>query len=116
MIITADGLQLRCSATEHPDLFAAARIGLGALGVITEMTLQCVPSFKLHAAEGPAPLDEVLDSFDVMVAENDHFDFYWFPHTERAVIKCNNRVPQDYLGRWPSRISPRGRAAVKRSL
>jgi FAD-linked oxidoreductase len=99
VIITADGSQLRCSATEHPDLFAAARIGLGALGVITEITLQCVPSFKLHAAEGPAPLDEVLDSFDVMVAENDHFDFYWFPHTERALIKCHNRVPQDYLGR-----------------
>ena len=44
----------------------------GCARVITEMTLQCVPSFNLHASEGPAPLDEVLDSFDVMVAENDH--------------------------------------------
>jgi L-gulono-1,4-lactone dehydrogenase len=98
-MIIADGSQLRCSATEHPDLFAAASIGLGALGVISEVTLQCVPSFRLHATEGPARLDEVLDSLDAMVAENDHFDFYWFPHTDRTLIKSNNHVPQDYLGR-----------------
>ena len=99
VIITADGSRLRCSATEHPDIYAAARVGLGALGVISEVTLQCVPSFELHAAEGPALLDEVLDSFDAMVAENDHFEFYWFPHTDRALTKRNNRVPQDQIGR-----------------
>jgi len=46
MIMTADGAQLRCSATDHPDIYDAARVGLGALGVITEVTLQCVPAFS----------------------------------------------------------------------
>jgi FAD/FMN-containing dehydrogenase len=63
-MITADGTQLHCSAVEQPELYAAARVGLGALGVISEVTLQCVPSFRLHAAEGPARLDEVLEGFD----------------------------------------------------
>jgi FAD binding domain len=54
MIMTADGAQLRCSATEHPDIYDAARVGLGALGVITEVTLQWVSAFQLHAVEGPA--------------------------------------------------------------
>jgi FAD/FMN-containing dehydrogenase len=78
-MITADGSQLRCSEVEHPDIYAAARIGLGALGVITEFTLQCVPAFRLYAVEGPGRLDEVLDELDAMIAENDHVDCYWFP-------------------------------------
>lgn len=98
-MITADGTQLHCSAVEHPELYAAARVGLGALGVISEVTLQCVPSFRLHAAVGPARLDDVLDSFDATAAENDHFEFSWFPHTDRTLTKRNNRVPHDHDGR-----------------
>ena len=49
--------KINCSTEQHPDIFAAARVGLGALGVITEVTLQCVPAFRLRAVEGPAPLD-----------------------------------------------------------
>jgi L-gulono-1,4-lactone dehydrogenase len=104
MIITADGAQLRCSETEHPDIYAASRIGLGALGVITEVTLQCMPAFGLHAIEGPSRLDEILEGFDAMITENDHVDIHWFPHTDRTLTKRNNRVPQDQVGnplpRW----------------
>jgi FAD-linked oxidoreductase len=104
VIITADGSQLRCSETEHPDIYSAARIGLGALGVISEVTLQCVPSFRLHAQETRASLDEVLDRFDALVAENDHVDVHWFPHSDGTQIKCNNRVSDDETGdrlpRW----------------
>ena len=73
-MITANGSQLRCSEADHPDIYTAARIGLGALGVITELTLQCVPAFRLRAVEGPGRLAEVLDGFDAMIAENDHVD------------------------------------------
>ena len=80
-MITADGSQLHCSRVDHPDIFAAARIGLGALGVISEITLQCVSSFRLRAMEGPARLADILDGFGALLAENDHVDIHWFPHT-----------------------------------
>ena len=103
-MITADGSQLRCSRGENPDLFMAARVGLGALGVITEVTLQCVPTFRLRAIEGPARLDNMLDGFEDMITENDHVEFYWFPHTDRTLTKRNNRVAHDHadsgLPRW----------------
>ena len=103
-MITADGSQLHCSGVEHPDIFAAARIGLGALGVISEITLQCVPSFRLRAVEGPARMADILDGFDALVAENDHVDIHWFPHTDRALTKLNNSVAHDHDGaglpRW----------------
>jgi FAD-linked oxidoreductase len=92
-LVDAEGQLVRCSATEAPKTFAAARIGLGALGVITAVTLQCVPAFALRAAEAPMPLEDVLDGFDELASGNDHFEFYWFPHTKRTLTKRNNRVP-----------------------
>lgn len=92
-VVGADGSVIRCSAEERPNVFEAARIGLGAVGVISSLTLECVPAFNLHAVERPMRLDEVLTRLDEMVVGNDHFEFYWFPHTSGTLTKQNNRVP-----------------------
>lgn len=91
-LVTADGSVLHCSAEENADVFDAARISVGALGVITSLTLQTVPAYLLRAQEMPLPLAEVLGNFDELADGNDHFEFYWFPHTEVALTKRNNRV------------------------
>jgi L-gulono-1,4-lactone dehydrogenase len=91
-LVLADASVVSCSATSRPELFAAARIGLGALGVITTVTLRCVPSFTLLADERPVPVEEVLEQFDALAAANDHFEFYWFPYGRKALVKRNNRL------------------------
>jgi L-gulonolactone oxidase len=91
-VVVADGTVVTCSATEEPDLFAAARVGLGALGLLSTVTVQAEPAFLLEADERPMPLDEVLDGIDGLIADNDHFELYWFPHTTTALVKRNNRV------------------------
>ena len=93
-IVLADGSVVNCSASERPDLFSAARVGLGALGVLSTITLQTGPAFMLRAVEGPARLPEILESFDAEADGNDHFEFYWFPHTDRVLTKRNNRVAE----------------------
>ena len=52
-LVAADGSVLSCSPTSHPEVFEAARLGIGALGVITKMTIRCVPAFALRAEEHP---------------------------------------------------------------
>jgi L-gulono-1,4-lactone dehydrogenase len=91
-IALADGSLVPCSADERPEIFDAARIGLGAFGVLTALTLQCEPAYLLSAVEEPMPLERVLDELDELVDGNDHFEFYWFPHTKIALTKRNNRV------------------------
>ncbi|MEU6405628.1 D-arabinono-1,4-lactone oxidase [Streptomyces sp. NPDC046985] len=100
-LVTADGSVLTCSAREHPDVFAAARIGLGALGVVTAITFAVEPVFLLTAREEPMPLERVLAEFDQLWAENEHFEFYWFPHTGGTTTKRNNRSagPEAPVGR-----------------
>jgi FAD-linked oxidoreductase len=90
-LVTADGSVLTCSEKEHPDVFAAARIGLGALGIVTAITFAVEPVFLLTAREEPLPFDEVTSRFDELWAENEHFEFYWFPHTASTNTKRNNR-------------------------
>jgi FAD/FMN-containing dehydrogenase len=91
-LVLADGSAVSCSASERPDLFGAARVSLGALGVLSAVTLRCVPAFSLTADERPMPLEEVLARFGEFATGNDHFEFYWFPYGKNALVKRNNRV------------------------
>ncbi len=94
-LVTADGSLLHISESENAELLPAARVGLGALGVITDVTLRCVPDFVMRAVERPEPLDDVLDGWLERSASVDHFEFYWFPHTTQALTKTNTRMPAD---------------------
>ncbi len=94
-IVTGDGSVLRCSRREEPEVFDAARVGLGALGVLSTVTLRCVPAFNLRAVEAPMRLEDALDSLDALVGENDHFEMYWVPHTGWALTKSNNRTEEE---------------------
>jgi len=103
-LVLADGSLLKCSAESDPEVFRAARVSLGALGVIAEVTLQCVPAFTLRGVDAPAPLEEVLGHFEKRVLANDHFEFFVFPHARTALTRTNNRTEE------PPR--PRGRLSA----
>jgi len=97
-MVTADAGVLRIGDTgaglvENADLLPAAAIGLGALGVIVDVTVQCVPAFLLHSVERPERFDAVLAHFEARAAAVDHFEFFWFPHTEVVLTKTNTRLP-----------------------
>lgn len=91
-LVTADGSVLSASAREEPEVFRCGRVALGALGVLSAVTLRCVDAFRLNVLEQPERVDELLERFDDEVAANKHFEFYWVPHTGWALTKRNNEV------------------------
>ncbi|WP_446665018.1 D-arabinono-1,4-lactone oxidase [Flexivirga sp. B27] len=107
-LVQADGSLLRVTETENPELLPAVALSLGALGIVTALEIQCVPKFLLRAVEAPASFDEVLDGLDERVDGTDHFEFYWFPHTDRVLTKSNTRVSDESrrapLPAWRSRL------------
>ena len=100
-LVTAAGDLLIADADSNPDILEFARLGLGALGILTSVTLRVEPLFTLEALEAPMRWDQGLARFDELVGTNEHFEMYWFPHTDRLLTKRNNRTldPAEPLSR-----------------
>ncbi|MGX6511496.1 D-arabinono-1,4-lactone oxidase [Rhodococcus sp. SJ-2] len=90
--VLADGSIVECSPEHNPDLFEVSRLGIGAFGILSSVTFECVSAFRLRAHETPSSLSETLDSLDDRLRA-DHFEFYWFPHTDGVLTKTNTRLP-----------------------
>jgi len=95
--------------TQNAEILRLGRVGLGALGAITQVTLQAVPAFRLRAVETPMRVDQLLEEIDTHVDTNDHFEFFWVPHTGWALTKRNNRTeddvsPQPVVRHWIDKV------------
>jgi L-gulonolactone oxidase len=77
---------------DDPDQLRAARVSVGALGIVTEVTLRCVPAYTLRGVDAPVPLAEVLDGLEQRVAAHRHFELYVFPHADVALTRTNDVV------------------------
>jgi L-gulono-1,4-lactone dehydrogenase len=92
-LVTAAGEVRELEAGDpDPTVFLAARVGLGALGAISAVTLRTVPAFTLHRVDQPLPLDDVLGGFEQLANANDHFEFFVFPYTDQALTIRRNRT------------------------
>lgn len=103
-LVLGDGSVRHLGPTTDPELLRAARVGVGALGAISAVTLRCVPAFSLLRVDSPHPREEVLDGFQQWAEEHDHFELFTFPYSDLALVLERNRLEE------PSR--PRRRAAA----
>ena len=92
-LVAGDGTVVEVNEESDPDAWRAARVSVGALGVITAVTLQTVPAFTLEGVDRGRPLDEVLERIDELADGADHFEFFTFPYADRALTRTNRRVP-----------------------
>ena len=104
-LVAADGSVVRCSAAEDPDLFRAARVGIGALGVVTSVTLRCQPLYTLHRVDEQRPLGEVLDRLDELAAAHERFELFTFPYSGVCLTRITERTdaepkPPTAAARW----------------
>ncbi|AFN62247.1 D-arabinono-1,4-lactone oxidase [Mycobacteroides abscessus] len=97
-VMTADGT---IHEFDDGDELRAARISLGALGVVTEFTLQCVPAFRLHRSQSVHDLDTVLAELPTLLADTDHLELYLFPHTRRVLLLQSTRTDEEPWPRHP---------------
>lgn len=91
-IVTGDGSVVRTDEHHDPDLLRVARVGLGALGIVTQVTIRCVPAFSLHAVETVEVLADVLSDFEAVMHGTDHVEFFWMPGARRCQVKRNSRT------------------------
>ena len=102
-LVGADGSSIEING-DDPSALAAARLGLGALGVIYAVTIKAVPAFTLRRLDSPRALDETLTGLDELNDANDHFEFYVFPHTTTALCRESRRSDEPPQPRSPAAV------------
>jgi L-gulonolactone oxidase len=102
-MVLADGTSLEIGA-DDPAALAAARIGLGALGIVYAATIRTIPAYTIDRTDRPRPLDETLARLDELNAEHDHFEFYVFPHTQTALCRESRRTDEPPRPRNPALV------------
>ncbi|KAJ2082442.1 D-arabinono-1,4-lactone oxidase [Coemansia sp. RSA 988] len=95
ILIDGTGKRVECDQQNNMDLFNAARCSLGALGIITQVTIKCEPAFKLHAVQKPITLDEVISDIDGIARSAEHVRIWWFQYTEYASVWRANRTSME---------------------
>jgi FAD/FMN-containing dehydrogenase len=87
-IVLASGDVVDCDAAREPGLLEVARLSLGAVGVITELSLSVRTAYKLEERMWLEPLDDVLARIDALARATRHFEFFWLPGSARAACKA----------------------------
>ncbi|MGE3267221.1 MAG: D-arabinono-1,4-lactone oxidase [Chloroflexota bacterium] len=114
-LVLADGSVLDCSELQEPEVLRAGRMSIGALGVITQLTLRVLPAYRLHQRTWPAPFESCLEQLPALVADNRHFEFFWSPADDACAMKTLNPtdLPSGELappipapGRLPRYLTP----------
>jgi len=93
-LVDGCGEVIRCDESNNSDVLHVARVGVGAMGVITEVTIQCVEAFNLHAHETIEVLDDLLADIAGFAASADHAEFFWMPGSKRCQVKRNRRTDE----------------------
>ncbi|KAG1673918.1 L-gulonolactone oxidase [Nymphon striatum] len=96
-ILLPSGEKIHCSRTENEEIFLSACCGIGAVGIMLNITIKCEPAFRLEQHTYPAPLSEVMAKLPDHLAASDHFRFLWYPHTDQVVISHVNRTEKNEL-------------------
>jgi len=91
-LVDGSGEVVELSGDSDPDGWRAARVGLGALGAVSAITLRCVPLFTVRRVDEPRPLAETLDRLDEHADDHDHFELYVFPHANKALCRFSERI------------------------
>ena len=90
-LVTGSGEVVELTEESDPEALLAARVSLGARGIASTVTLQCVPLYTLHRHDQPLALTDTLDRLDEHVDGNDHFEFFLFPYTQLAAARMTRR-------------------------
>ena len=98
-VLLVDGSVVTCTPDCEPGLFEAARLSLGAVGVVLEVTLQVREAYRLEEQRWLEPLESVMERIDELVTATRHFEYFWYPGQDRAICKSIDITEEP--GRYP---------------
>jgi len=103
-LVLADGTTLDCSPTQSPEVFRAAQVSLGTLGIVTRIRMQLRPAYRLRDEMRVTPLEEALAALPELLPKHRHVELWWFPYAEDVTLRIMSETqdpPRDSpVARW----------------
>jgi D-arabinono-1,4-lactone oxidase len=94
-VTLGNGQTVRCSATNNQSLFRAALVSLGALGIVTEVTLQTEPLFRVAWEQSLVPLNSIIDDWSKgLWTSHEYARVWWLPYLKRGVLWKADKTDQ----------------------
>ncbi|KAK7676057.1 hypothetical protein QCA50_020981 [Cerrena zonata] len=100
VLLLPDGSRVRCSRTEHADLFMASLCGLGSTGLILQIQLEVGPTFRLKETQESLPFDHVVERLDSYANSSEHVRMWWFPQADTVRVSSADRTTE------PTKLAP----------
>lgn len=108
-LVLASGEAITVSRESDPELLRAAQVSIVALGVITQITMRLLPAYRLHERTWVVSADEAMEQLDSLITGNEHFEFFWLPEHDAAVMKALNSTLDEPTHTPPPPVAPPGR-------
>ena len=83
-LVTASGELVECSADNNPELFDAARVSLGSLGIVTQVTMQNQAPFRLRREIIWRDIEDILENTEQLAANHRNFEFFYIPFSGKG--------------------------------
>ncbi|MEM8258619.1 D-arabinono-1,4-lactone oxidase, partial [Morganella morganii] len=93
-LVTASGEVLECDAKRNVEVFDAARVSLGALGVVTRVRLQNRAAYRLRGRQWIARTEELLEDVEKNTRENQHWEMLVVTHSDYALSIALNETDE----------------------
>ncbi|PWA85085.1 CO dehydrogenase flavoprotein-like, FAD-binding, subdomain 2 [Artemisia annua] len=103
-LVTPGKGTIEISKEKDPELFYLARCGLGALGIVAEVTLQCVDRQELVEHTFVSNLKEIKKNHKKLLNDNKHVKYLYIPYTDTVVVVTCNPVSK---WRGPPKFKPK---------
>jgi FAD-linked oxidoreductase len=98
-MVTASGEVLECSRSHNAEVFDAARVSLGALGIITDYTLKNPASYRVERKTWIEKLDSLLERGEQIARDNRNFEFLYIPFSDHSYCFTTNVTDKPITGR-----------------
>lgn len=89
-IMKADGETVTLSQQSDAELFRAAQVSMGTLGIITKVTFELSPAYYLHEKNWNCSVDECDRQREALIKDNRHWEFFWDPASDTCAMKTLN--------------------------
>ncbi len=91
-LVTANGEVQWCDATQNPDLFQAARVSLGSIGILTKIRLQNRTPHKINKRTWVMPFEDMMAEADNFARDNRNFEFFYIPFSSMCIGLTHNET------------------------